>query len=130
VPETGQLTADPPVAPGRVVAGHLEHESADRQAGARPSRCPPRIGPVAPDQLGVPAQERTGGDDQGQLASARAGDPPARAARNARSAQVSRVISPGGAGRRSGGATRISMFLTLSERGSRAIQPHSRMRIR
>ena len=47
VPEARELAADPPVAPGRVVAGHLEREAADRRAGARPSWCPPRIGPAA-----------------------------------------------------------------------------------
>jgi hypothetical protein len=46
VPEDGELTADPPVAPGRVVAGHLQCEPADRRASARPSRGPAPICPV------------------------------------------------------------------------------------
>ena len=61
MPETCELAADLPVPSGRVVAGHLQHEAADRRAGTRPSWCPPRIGPAALNQLGVPAQERAGG---------------------------------------------------------------------
>ena len=44
--ENGQLAADPPVAPGRVVAGHLQHKPADRRASTRPSRGPAPICPV------------------------------------------------------------------------------------
>ena len=76
VPEAGELAADPPVAPGRVVAGHLHRGPADRRAGARASWCPAPVGPAALNQLGVPAQERARGDDQGQLAAARGGRPP------------------------------------------------------
>src|ERR1035441_509371 len=57
VPEARELAADPPVAPGRVVAGHLEREAADR----RPERT---------------AARRGRGDDQGELAAARCGQPP------------------------------------------------------
>src|ERR1017187_6753544 len=46
VAEAGQLAKDPPVAPGRVVAGHLQCEPTDRRASARPSRGPAPIGPV------------------------------------------------------------------------------------
>jgi hypothetical protein len=53
VPEARQLAADPPVSPGRVVAGHLEHEPTDRRAGARASWCPVPVGPAAPDQCGA-----------------------------------------------------------------------------
>src|SRR5205814_8543171 len=89
VPETCQLTADPRVAPGRVVAGHLQHEPADGGAGARPSRCPPRMGPVAPDQLGVPAQERAGVMIRDSWRRRAPEIRRVRAASNARSAQVS-----------------------------------------
>ncbi len=44
IAEACQLAADPPVAPGRVVAGHLQRESPDYWSGARPPGCPPRIG--------------------------------------------------------------------------------------
>jgi len=46
VPETCQFGADPPVAPGRVVAGHLQHKPADRRASTGPSGYPAPIGPV------------------------------------------------------------------------------------
>ena len=79
VAEAGQLAADPPVASGRVVAGHLQHKPADRRSGARPSGCPMPVGPEAPDQIRVPAQERAGGDDQGQLAAVRGRQVPGKA---------------------------------------------------
>jgi hypothetical protein len=50
--------------------------STSRRTGTRPSWCPARIGPAAPDQLGVPAQQRARRDDQGQLAAARGRQPP------------------------------------------------------
>jgi hypothetical protein len=56
VPEAGQLAADPLVAPGRVVTGHLQREPADRRAGARASGCPVPVCPAALHQIGVPAQ--------------------------------------------------------------------------
>jgi hypothetical protein len=40
------------------VAGHLQREPPYHLSDARPSRCAASVGPVAPDQLGVPAQER------------------------------------------------------------------------
>jgi len=88
VPEAGELAADPPAAPGRVVAGHLHREPADRRAGARPSGRPVPAGPAAPLQLGVPAQERARGDDQGQLAAARGGEPPGQGGQD-------RAVGPG-----------------------------------
>ncbi len=92
MPETCQLAADPPVSPGRVVAGHLQREPADRRPGTRPSRCPPRIGPAAPDQLGVPAQKRSRGDDQGQLAAVHGGQRPGKGGQD-------RPVGPGQPGR-------------------------------
>ena len=82
VPEPCQFAADSPVAPGRVVAGHLQREPADRRASARPSGRPMTVSPVVPDQLGVPAQERTGCDDQGQLAAMCGGEPPGEGGQN------------------------------------------------
>ena len=76
VPEACQLAADPPVTPGGVVAGHLQREPADRRSGARAAWCSVPASPVAPDQLGMPAQERARGDDQGQLTAARGGQRP------------------------------------------------------
>ena len=54
VPETRQLTADPPVASGRVVASHLQHKPADRRASTGPSGYPALTSPAAFDQAGVP----------------------------------------------------------------------------
>ena len=76
VPEPCQFAADSPVAPGRIVTGHLQREPADRRASARPSGRPMTVGPVAPDPLCVPAQEHTGCGDQGQLAAMCSGEPP------------------------------------------------------
>src|SRR6266851_3802500 len=131
VPETREFAADSPVAPGRVVAGHLQHEPADRRAGARPSWCPPRIGPAALNQIGVPAQKGARGDDQGQLAAVRGGKLPGEGGQD-------RPVAPGQPSDLTcrcrmaiwWRSTRISVFLALSERGSRASQPHGRAKIR
>ena len=125
VSEAGQFAADPPVASGRVVAGHLQHKQADRRASTGPSGLPMPVGPVAPDQLGVPAQERAGSDDQGQLAAARGGQPPGEGGHDR---PVGPMTAGGDLAWRCRTAiwwrsTRISVFLTSSERGSRASRP-------
>ena len=66
VPETRQLAADPPVAPGRVVAGHLQHER--RIAG--PVRGRPGPWRKRPAQRVVPATTRgTGAEESGHTTS-------------------------------------------------------------
>jgi hypothetical protein len=114
VPQTRQLAADPPVAPGLVVAGHLQHEPADRRAITRPSSCPARIRPAALNQIGVPAQECPRSDNQGQLAAVRGGKPPGEGGQH-------RPVGLGDLTWRCRTAiwwrsTMISAFLTSSER--------------
>lgn len=76
MPEAGQLAVDTPVAPGRVVAGHLQHQLADGRRGTGPARCTSRMSPVPPDEVGVPAQQGLRGDDRAQLAEPTAGQKP------------------------------------------------------
>jgi hypothetical protein len=51
------------VAPGRVVGGHVDDESADLDRGGWPSGSSGGLGPVAVDSLPVPAQQGVGGDE-------------------------------------------------------------------
>ncbi len=75
-PEPGQLTVDAPVSPARVVPGHLQYQHPYRLRSPGPAGSTARIGPVPPDEVGVPAQQGTRGDDQAQLAELAAGQQP------------------------------------------------------
>ena len=66
-------TVDAPVAPVRVVAGHLQLQRPDGLRRSRPPRDAARVGPFSPHQVGVPAQQGPRGDDQAQLAEPTAG---------------------------------------------------------
>ena len=74
--QAGELTVDAPVAPGRVVPCHLQHQRADGLRRARPPGGAARVRPAPPDQVGVPAQQGARGDDQAQLAEVAAGQQP------------------------------------------------------
>ena len=57
VAEPAQLTVDAAVAPGRVLPGQPQHQSADLQRHAW-TTTPVWVGPAAPDQVAVPSQQR------------------------------------------------------------------------
>ena len=86
VAEADELAVDASVAPGRVLAGHPQHQGADAAAGWVGGRLPSRVGPAAGDQLGVPAQQGAWGD-QPELAQLR-GQQPAQCAEE-------RAVDPG-----------------------------------
>ena len=92
-----------------------------------PSRSPAPVGPVLPDQAGMPAQQGPRGDDQAQLSEAAAGPQSGQRARPARSAHDSLGVLTW----RWSTATwwrrmRISASLARSERASNASQPNTR----
>ena len=58
--ESDQLTLDPSVAPSGILAGHPQHQGPDRRCGGRSARSSAGVGPAAGDELGVPAQQRSG----------------------------------------------------------------------
>ena len=62
-----RLTAYAPVAPGRVLAGHPQHQGADRLWGGWAAWLASRVGPAAGDEAGVSAQQGFG-RHQSQLA--------------------------------------------------------------
>jgi hypothetical protein len=76
VAQSGQLTVDAPVPPGRVVPGHLQDQRPHGRRGPGPSRTAARIRPVPPDQIGVPAQQGPRRDDQAQLTQIAPGQQP------------------------------------------------------
>jgi hypothetical protein len=63
VAESDQLAVDAAVAPGRVLAGHPQHQGPDRLWGGWAAWLASRAGPAAGDELGVPAQHRPGGHE-------------------------------------------------------------------
>ena len=60
LPELEQFSLDPSVAPPRILSGQPEDQPLEFQGKRRSARAaaPPEEGPLAPDQLPVPAQER------------------------------------------------------------------------
>ena len=58
--ESDQLAVDPSVAPAGILAGHLQHEVADRRCGGWSAWSSVRVGPAAGDELVVPAQQGSG----------------------------------------------------------------------
>jgi len=58
--EADQLTLNPSVAPAGVLTGHPQHEGPDRRCGGWSAWSSARVGPAAGDELGVPAQQRSG----------------------------------------------------------------------
>jgi hypothetical protein len=67
---------DAPVAPGRVVPGHLQHQRPYGLGGPGPTGTAVRVAPVPPDEVGVPAQQGPRGHDQAQPAELAAWQPP------------------------------------------------------
>ena len=63
VVESDELAVDASVAPGGVLAGHLEYQRADRLWGGWAAWLSSRVGPAAGDELGVPAQQGSRGDE-------------------------------------------------------------------
>ncbi len=57
--QNGELTVDPPVAPGRVLPGQAGHELHGSRRNRRPSR-QSGVGPLPTDQFPVPAQQGVG----------------------------------------------------------------------
>jgi hypothetical protein len=68
IAEAGQLAVDAPIAPGRVIARHLQRQSTQRLRRAGPPDSAARVRPAPPDQISVPAQQGTWRHDQAQLA--------------------------------------------------------------
>ena len=58
---------DSVVAPAGILAGHPQYQGSDRRCGGWPAWSSVRVGPAPGDELGVPAQQRSG-RDQPQLA--------------------------------------------------------------
>ena len=58
--EADQLALDSSVAPAGILAGHPQHEGPDRRRGGWPAWSSAQVGPAAGDELGVPAQQRSG----------------------------------------------------------------------
>jgi hypothetical protein len=58
--ESDQLALDPSISPAGILVGHAEHEVADRRRGGWSAWSSVRVGPAAGDELGVPAQQRSG----------------------------------------------------------------------
>ena len=63
VVESDELAVDASVAPGGVLAGHLEYQRADRLWGGWAAWLSSRVGPAVGDELGVPAQQGSRGDE-------------------------------------------------------------------
>ena len=76
--ESDQLALNPSVAPAGILAGHPQHQGPDRRCGGWSAWSSVRVGPAAGDELGVPAQQRSG-RDQPQPAQ-RGGQQPAQCA--------------------------------------------------
>jgi hypothetical protein len=58
--KSDQLALDPSVAPAGILAGHLQHEVPDRRCGGWSAWSSVREGPLAGDELGVPAKQGSG----------------------------------------------------------------------
>ena len=111
--ESDQLTLDASVAPAGILAGHPQHQGPDRWCGGWSAWSSVRVGPAAGDELGVPAQQRSG-RHQPQLAQRGRQQPAQRAEHGA---VEPRQCWPGvacGAARRPRDAAR----------GSRRLSPH------
>jgi len=67
VPEILELALDARVAPGRVLGGHAQDEALDREHHASATLHRLRIRPLRRDQPAVPAHDRVGRDDGGEL---------------------------------------------------------------
>jgi len=71
VAESGELTVDAPIPPGRILGGQAQSQRAhsSRDGGTtRPNRW---VGPVTGEELPVPAQDGGGRDDQPESATGR-----------------------------------------------------------
>jgi AcrR family transcriptional regulator len=115
--------------PCRVLSRQLEGQVTDGQRRYWAPRLPPRIGPVALDQLGVPAQQGSGVTIRCRRR--QRGRSRLSPLRMARSAHVS--VGGGFWWRRTaslGRGTRISMSLEVSDRARSASQPSTRSSIR
>ena len=55
--QADQLAVNAPVAPARIVPGHLQHQLPDGRGGTRPSRSSARASPASPVEVSVPAQQ-------------------------------------------------------------------------
>ena len=64
IAQADEFTADPAVAPGLVIASHLDHQDAQPRSGSRTAGPATGIGPAAFDQPAVPAQHRPRRNDQ------------------------------------------------------------------
>src|SRR5207302_11181000 len=60
----GQFTGDAPVSPARILPCHAQDHRADRGPGGWSPRSLSLEGPPSLDEVGVPAQQRAGGDEQ------------------------------------------------------------------
>jgi len=60
VAEADQLAVDAAVAPVGILSGHPQHQRPDRWCDGWSAGVSPRVGPVAGDHLGVPAQQGSG----------------------------------------------------------------------
>ena len=58
--EADQLALDSSVAPGGILAGHLQHQGSDLRCGGWSAWSSVRVGPAVGDELGVPAQQGSG----------------------------------------------------------------------
>ena len=67
MPEILERPADSGVAPRRVLFRHAHDESRDVGEHARTTALPPRVRPLARDQLPMPPQNRVGRDKRGDL---------------------------------------------------------------
>jgi hypothetical protein len=78
VPESDELALNASVTPGWILLGHLEHQGSDGRWGGWSAWLSSWVGPVAGDEVGVPAQQRPGGDEP-QSAQMRGQQPAQRA---------------------------------------------------
>jgi hypothetical protein len=65
--EADQLALNSSVAPAGILAGHPKHQDSDRWWSGWSAWSSAGVGPAAGDELGVPAQQRSG-RHQSQLA--------------------------------------------------------------
>jgi hypothetical protein len=106
VAEPAQLAVDTTIAPGRVLPGQPQHQRAELGCHAG-TAMPVSVGPAAPDQVAMPAQQRSGA---GRPGPARLGGAAAAPAQPAPPSRLSRpVAGPSGvAVLRLRGATRAA----------------------
>jgi len=58
--EADQLTLDPSVAPAVILTGDPQYQGPDRRSGGWSAWSSARVGPAPGEELGVPAQQRSG----------------------------------------------------------------------